>query len=77
MKTGDTEVKKFIFVFSVFHKGRNVGALWYSFNPFRSYVEPCPKVLFSCSVPMSEDVRHGFCCVCSPPVGACPTLFLM
>jgi hypothetical protein len=26
---------------------------------------------------MSEDVRHGFCCVWSPAVGACPTLFLM
>jgi hypothetical protein len=47
------------------------------FSPFRSYVEPRPTVHFSCSVPMSEDVRHGFCCVCSPAVGACPTLFLM
>jgi hypothetical protein len=27
--------------------------------------------------PMSEDVRHGFGCVCLPAVGACPTLFLM
>jgi hypothetical protein len=26
---------------------------------------------------MSEDVRHGFCCVCSPAVGAYPTLFLI
>jgi hypothetical protein len=46
-------------------------------NPFRSYVEPRPTVWFSCSAPMSEDVRHGFCCVSSPAVGACPTLFLM
>jgi hypothetical protein len=25
----------------------------------------------------SEDVRHGFSCVCLPAVGTCPTLFLM
>jgi hypothetical protein len=47
------------------------------FNPFRSYVEPRPTVWFACFAPMSENVRHGFCCVCSPTVGACPTLFLM
>jgi hypothetical protein len=47
------------------------------FNPFRSYVEPCPTVRFSCSAPMSQDVRHGFCCVCLPAVGGSPTLFLM
>jgi hypothetical protein len=46
-------------------------------NPFRSYVEPRPTVWFSCSAPMSEDVWHGFCCVCSPTVRACPMLFLM
>jgi len=46
-------------------------------NLFRSYVGPRPTVWFSCSAPMSEDVRHGFCRVCSPAVGACPTLFLM
>jgi hypothetical protein len=32
---------------------------------------------FSSSDPMSADVRHGFCCVCPPAVGTCPTLFLM
>jgi hypothetical protein len=47
------------------------------FNPFRSYVGPCPTVWFSCSAPMSEDVWHGFCCVCSPTVRACLMLFLM
>jgi hypothetical protein len=47
------------------------------FNPFRSYIRPRPKVWFSSSAPMSEEVRHGFCCVCSPAVAACPTLFLM
>jgi hypothetical protein len=26
---------------------------------------------------MSENIRHGFCCVCSPAVGAGPTLFLI
>jgi hypothetical protein len=46
-------------------------------NPFWSYVEPRPTVWFSCSAPMSDGVWHGFCCVCSPAVGACPTLFLM
>jgi hypothetical protein len=46
-------------------------------NPFRSYIRPRPTVRFSSSAPMSEDVRHGFCCICSPAVGACPTLFLM
>jgi hypothetical protein len=46
-------------------------------NPFRSHIGPCPTVWFSSSAPMSEDVRHGFCCVCSPTVGACPTHFLM
>jgi hypothetical protein len=46
-------------------------------NPFRSYFEPRLTVWFSCSAPMSEDVLHRFCCVCSPAVGACPTLFLM
>jgi hypothetical protein len=46
-------------------------------NPFRSYVEPRPTVWYFFSAPMSEDVRHCFCCVCSPAVGACPTLFLM
>ena len=40
-------------------------------------VGPRPTVWFSCSAPMSEDVRHGFSCVCSPAVGVCPTLFLM
>jgi hypothetical protein len=45
--------------------------------PFRSYVEPRPTVWFSCSAPILEEVRRGFCCVCSPAVGACPTLFLM
>jgi hypothetical protein len=47
------------------------------FNPFQFYVEPRPTVWFSCSPPMSEDVWHSFCCVCSPAVGACLTLFLM
>jgi hypothetical protein len=46
-------------------------------NPFRSYIGPRPTVWFSSSAPMSEDVRNGFCCVCSPAVGACPTLFLV
>jgi hypothetical protein len=46
-------------------------------NPFRSYVEPRPIMWFSCFAPMSEGVRHDFCCVCSPAVGACPTLFLV
>jgi hypothetical protein len=46
-------------------------------NPFRSYVGPRQTVWFSSSAPMSEDVRHGFCCVCSPAVKACPMLFLM
>jgi hypothetical protein len=46
-------------------------------TPFRSYIGPRPTVWFSCFVPMSEDVRHCFCCVCLPAVGACPTLFLM
>jgi hypothetical protein len=32
---------------------------------------------FSSSAPMSEDVRHGFCCVRSPAVRTCPTRFLM
>jgi hypothetical protein len=36
-----------------------------SVNPFRSYVGPRPTVRFYSSAPMSEDVRHGFCCVCS------------
>jgi hypothetical protein len=40
-------------------------------NPFRSYIGPRSTVWFSSFVPMSEDVRHGFCCVCSPAVGAC------
>jgi hypothetical protein len=47
------------------------------FNPFRSYIGPRTTVWFSSSAPMSEEVRHGFCCVCSPAVGACPTLFLV
>jgi hypothetical protein len=46
-------------------------------NPFRSYIGPRPTVWFSSSAPMSEAVRHSFCCVCLPAVGACPTLFLM
>jgi hypothetical protein len=46
-------------------------------NPFRSYIGPRPTVWFSSSAQMSEDVRRGFCCVCSPAVEACPTLFLM
>jgi hypothetical protein len=46
-------------------------------NSFRSYIRPRPTVWFSSSAPMSEDVRHGFRCVCSPSVRACPTLFLM
>jgi hypothetical protein len=41
-------------------------------NPFRSYIGPRPTVLFLSSVQMSEDVRQGFRCVCSPAVGACP-----
>jgi hypothetical protein len=32
---------------------------------------------FSSSAPMSEDVRHCLCCVCSSAVGAFPTLFVM
>jgi hypothetical protein len=31
-----------------------------TFNHFRSYVKPRPTVWFSCSAPMSENVRHGF-----------------
>jgi hypothetical protein len=49
----------------------------FSVNPFRSYIGPRPTVWFSSSAPMSEHIRHCFCCVCSPAVGACPTLFLM
>jgi hypothetical protein len=30
-----------------------------STNPFRSYIEPRPRVRFSNSAPTSEDVRHG------------------
>jgi len=30
------------------------------FNPFGSYIGPCPTLWFSCSAPMSEDVRHVF-----------------
>jgi hypothetical protein len=52
-------------------------ALCLLISPFRSYIGRRPTVWFSSSVPMSEDVRHDFCCVCSPAVGACPTLFLM
>jgi hypothetical protein len=52
------------------------GNLW-DFNPFRSYIGPRPRLWFSSSDPLSEDVRHGFCCVYSPAVGACPTFFLM
>jgi hypothetical protein len=40
-------------------------------NPFRSYIGPRPTVWFSCSAPMSEDVRHGFCCIFSPGDTAC------
>jgi hypothetical protein len=29
-------------------------------NPFRSYVRPRPTLWFSCSAPMSEDIRHIF-----------------
>jgi hypothetical protein len=50
---------------------------WAVFNPFWSYIGPRLTVWFSSSAPMSEDFRHGFCWVCSPAVGACPTLFLM
>jgi hypothetical protein len=32
---------------------------------------------FPCSAPMSEDVGHGFCCVCSPAVGTCLSLFFI
>jgi hypothetical protein len=46
-------------------------------NPLRSYIGPRLTVWFSSSASMSEDVRHGSCCVCSLAVGACPTLFLM
>jgi hypothetical protein len=46
-------------------------------NPFWSYVGPRLTVWFSCSAPVSEDVRHDFCCVCSPAVRTYPTLFLM
>jgi hypothetical protein len=36
-------------------------------NPFRYNVGPRPTLWFSCSAPMTEDVRHVFfCCVCSP-----------
>jgi hypothetical protein len=35
-------------------------------KPFRSNVGPRPTLWFSCSTPMSEDVRHFFCWVCSP-----------
>jgi hypothetical protein len=34
-------------------------------NPLWSNVGPRPTLWFSCSVPMSEDVWHFFCCVCS------------
>ena len=33
---------------------------WTSFNPFRSYAGPCPTLWFSCSAPMSEDIRLVF-----------------
>jgi hypothetical protein len=49
----------------------------YILRPFQSYIGPRPTLWFSCSAPMSENVRHCFCCVCSPAVRACPTLFLM
>jgi len=48
-----------------------------SINPFWPYVGPRLTVWFSCSAPMSEYVRHGFCRVCSPAVGTRSTLFLM
>jgi hypothetical protein len=38
-------------------------------NLVRQYDFPVPA-------PMSEDARHGLCCVCSPAVGTCPTHFL-
>jgi len=46
-------------------------------NTSQSYIGPRLTVWFSCSAPMSEDVWHGFCCVCLPAVRTCPTLFLM
>jgi hypothetical protein len=52
-------------------------ALQFVINPFLSYIGPRPTVRFFSSAPMSENVRHCFCCVCSPAVGAFPTLFLM
>jgi hypothetical protein len=60
----------FIYFFSYWLPSR-------ALNPFRSYNGPRPTVWYSSSAPMSEDVRHGFCCICLPAVGACPTLFLM
>jgi hypothetical protein len=67
------------------NKSKNVQIMWSEyrarnltvkvlFNPFWSYIGPRPTVWFSSSAPMSEDVRRGFCCVCSPAVGACPTI---
>jgi hypothetical protein len=54
-----------------------VGLWTWLINPFWSYVGPRPTVWFSSSAPMSEDIRHNFCCVCSPAVRACLTLFLV
>jgi hypothetical protein len=59
------------------HSTLSYSTLLEMLNPFRSYVGRRPTVWFSSFAPMSEDVRHGFCCVCSPAVGACPTLFFM
>jgi hypothetical protein len=65
-------------ILRIFNQNRTMANVQYMpLNPFRSYIGPRPIVWFSCSAPMSEDVRQSFCCVCSPAVGACPTLFLM
>jgi hypothetical protein len=37
-------------------------------NPFRSYVGPRPTLWFSCSAPMSEDVRHVFVAFVARPL---------
>jgi hypothetical protein len=68
--------KKALSNFSLIVSFPSALALSSVFSPFRSYVGPRPT-RFSSSAPMSEDVRHGFNCICSSAVGACPTLFLM
>jgi hypothetical protein len=75
-----SNVPKYRYIFSwnnYFHTKKMQYVISVNINPFRFYVQPSSTVWFSCSAPMSEDVRHGFCCFCSPAVGACPMFFLM